>query len=47
MIETDLKKDMRIVVIPPRSRDEIRSTTRLKVAAYCRVSTNQEEQESS
>ena len=47
MIETDLQKDMRIVVIPPRSRDEIRSTTRLKVAAYCRVSTDQEEQESS
>ena len=39
--------NMRIVVIPAKSRDEIKQTTRLKVAAYCRVSTDQEEQESS
>ena len=38
---------MRIVVIPAKSRDEIQRTTRLNVAAYCRVSTDQEEQESS
>ncbi len=39
---------MRIVVIPPKSREEIRqSERRLRVAAYCRVSTDQEEQESS
>ena len=42
------QNDMRIVVIPPKSREEIRQTERrLKVAAYCRVSTDQEEQESS
>ncbi len=40
--------NMRIVVIPPKSREEIRqSERRLRVAAYCRVSTDQEEQESS
>lgn len=38
---------MRIVVIPAKSRDEIQRTTRLNVAAYCRVSTDQEEQENS
>ncbi len=39
---------MRIVVIPPKSREETKQTERrLKVAAYCRVSTDQEEQESS
>ncbi len=47
MTETTAQNDMRIVVIPPKSRDEIQRTTRLKVAAYCRVSTDQEEQESS
>ncbi len=42
------QNDMRIVVIPPKSREEIRqSERRLRVAAYCRVSTDQEEQESS
>ncbi len=40
--------NMRIVVIPAKSREEIRQAERrLKVAAYCRVSTDQEEQESS
>ena len=39
--------DMRIVVIPAKSREETQQTSRLKVAAYCRVSTDQEEQESS
>lgn len=47
MTETTVQNDMRIVVIPAKSRDEIQRTTRLKVAAYCRVSTDQEEQESS
>ncbi len=47
MTETLAQNDMRIVVIPPKSREEIQRTTRLKVAAYCRVSTDQEEQESS
>ena len=42
------QNDMRIVVIPAKSREEIRQAERLlRVAAYCRVSTDQEEQESS
>ena len=47
MIVTATQNDMRIVVIPAKSRDEIKRMTKLKVAAYCRVSTDQEEQESS
>lgn len=47
VIGTTAQNDMRIVVIPAKSRDEIQRTTRLNVAAYCRVSTDQEEQESS
>jgi len=47
MTEAIAQSDMRIVVIPAKSRDEIKRSTRLKVAAYCRVSTDQEEQESS
>ncbi|MCM1060079.1 MAG: recombinase family protein [Eubacterium sp.] len=47
MMTTTVQNEMRIVVIPPKSREEIQRTTRLKVAAYCRVSTNQEEQENS
>ncbi len=47
MTDTIAQNNMRIVVIPPKSREEIQRTTRLKVAAYCRVSTDQEEQESS
>lgn len=38
--------NMRIVVIPAKSREEIRQAERLlRVAAYCHVSTDQEEQE--
>ena len=47
MTETLTPSGMRIVMIPAKSREEIQRTTRLKVAAYCRVSTDQEEQESS
>ncbi len=47
MIGTTAQNDMRIVVIPAKSRDEIQRTTRLNVAAYCRVSTDQEEKENS
>ncbi len=47
MTEIIAQNNMRIVVIPAKSRNEIQRTTRLKVAAYCRVSTDQEEQESS
>lgn len=39
--------EQKIIVIPAKNRDEIRRKTRLKVAAYCRVSNDQEEQESS
>lgn len=44
---TTASSDMRIVVIPAKSREETQRTSHLKVAAYCRVSTDQEEQESS
>lgn len=47
MTETIAQNNMRIVVIPAKARNEIQRTTRLKVAAYYRVSTDQEEQESS
>lgn len=47
MTETDVSNKPKIIVIPAKNRDEIRRKTRLKVAAYCRVSTDQEEQESS
>lgn len=47
MTEAIAQSDMRIVVIPAKSRDEIKRSARLKVAAYCRVSTDQEEQKSS
>ena len=48
MITTATQNDMRIVVIPAKSREETGQTERnLRVAAYCRVSTDQEEQESS
>ena len=47
MNETAAFYEQKIVVIPAKSRNEIHRTTRLRVAAYCRVSTDQEEQESS
>lgn len=47
MTETLTQSGMRIIMIPAKSREEIQRTTRLKVVAYCRVSTDQEEQESS
>ena len=48
MIATATQNNMRIVVIPAKSREEIQQAERrLRVAAYCRVSTDQEEQESS
>ena len=48
MIATATQNNMRIVVIPAKSREETRQAQRLlRVAAYCRVSTDQEEQESS
>ena len=47
MIETIAENDMRVVVIPAKSSEEIQRITKLKVAAYCRVSTDEEEQETS
>ena len=48
MIATATQNNMRIVVIPAKSREETGQAQRLlRVAAYCRVSTDQEEQESS
>ena len=45
---TTAKNDMRIVVIPAKSREEIKQAAKcLKVAAYCRVSTDEEEQKTS
>ena len=45
---TTAPSDMRIVVIPAKSREEIKQSTKcLKVAAYCRVSTDEEEQKTS
>ena len=38
---------MRVVMIPAKSREEIQRIHKLKVAAYCRVSTDDEEQETS
>ncbi len=49
MITTTITpSDMRIVVIPAKPREEIRQTSKLlKVAAYCRVSTDDKEQKTS
>lgn len=47
MTETDVPNKPKIIVIPAKNRDEIRRKTHLKVAAYCHVSTDKEEQESS
>lgn len=46
MIETAIApNNIQVVVIPPKSREEIKqSSKRLKVAAYCRVSTDEKEQ---
>ena len=46
--ETTIQNDMRIVVIPAKSKEEIKKAAKcLQVAAYCRVSTNDEEQKTS
>lgn len=44
MTETLTQNDMRVVIIPAKSQEEIKQTKRLKVAAYCRVSTDEKEQ---
>lgn len=48
MTETNAPSEQKIIVIPAKNREEIKQTDKcLRVAAYCRVSTDQEEQESS
>lgn len=44
MTETLAQNDMRVVIIPAKSQEEIKQTKRLRVAAYCRVSTDEKEQ---
>ncbi len=44
MTETLTQNDMRVVIIPPKSQEEIKHSKRLRVAAYCRVSTDEKEQ---
>ena len=44
MTETLTQNDMRVVIIPAKSQEEIKQTKRLRVAAYCRVSTDEDEQ---
>ena len=46
--KTTIQNNMRIVVIPAKSKEEIKKAAKcLQVAAYCRVSTNDEEQKTS
>ena len=48
MMQTLAQSEMRVVVIPAKSCEENKQAAKcLRVAAYCRVSTDQEEQESS
>ncbi len=44
MTDTLIKNNMRVVIIPAKSQEEIKQTKRLRVAAYCRVSTDEKEQ---
>lgn len=48
MTETLTQNDLRIVMIPAKAQEEIKKAAkRLKVAAYCRVSTDDKEQKTS
>lgn len=48
MIATATQNNMRIVMIPAKAQEEIKKATKcLKVAAYCRVSTDDKEQKTS
>ncbi|MDE7398803.1 MAG: recombinase family protein [Oscillospiraceae bacterium] len=47
MNEITIQNEQKIIVIPAKNLEEINHPKCLKVAAYCRVSTDQEEQESS
>ncbi len=44
MTELLTQNDMRVVIIPAKSQEEIKHSKRLRVAAYCRVSTDEDEQ---
>lgn len=44
MTETLIQNDIRVVIIPAKSQEEIKQSKRLRVAAYCRVSTDEDEQ---
>ena len=44
MTETLTQNNMRVVIIPAKSQEEIKQSKRLRVAAYCRVSTDEDEQ---
>ncbi len=45
MLEATMQRS--VVIIPAKTKESLQITAKLKVAAYCRVSTDQEEQESS
>lgn len=48
MTTTTAVPNMRIVIIPAKTQEEIKKAEKcLKVAAYCRVSTDEEEQKNS
>ena len=44
MTETLTQSNMRVVMIPAKSKEEFKQNKLLKVAAYCRVSTDEDEQ---
>lgn len=45
MLEATMQRS--VVIIPAKTKESLQTTAKLKVAAYCRVSTDHEEQESS
>ena len=45
MLEATMQRS--VVIIPAKTKEALQTAAKLKVAAYCRVSTDQEEQESS
>jgi len=47
MTEILTQSNMRVVMIPAKSREELKQSKCLKVAAYCRVSTDDKEQKTS
>ena len=47
MTETLTQSNMRVVMIPAKTKAELKQNKLLRVAAYCRVSTDEEEQKTS